>query len=234
MRGTWPQALRTFFLPIVIVVGVRWLLVEPFIIPSGSMIPTLLIHDHIAVNKFRYGIKVPFSNLFLIQWSHPQRGETVVFRFPDNPDVFYVKRVVAVAGDQIEVRDGNLVINGEVIPQTALPLDVPVKNIAFEPSFDYFLENHLSSVTEEAHVVRYRNKSASFFHPVTVPPNSFFAMGDNRDQSSDSRFWGYVPEQNLIGSATYIWLSCEKTLESAAFICDPQTLRWNRFGLRVK
>jgi signal peptidase I len=234
MRGTWPQALRTFFLPIVLVVGVRWLLIEPFVIPSGSMIPSLLVHDHIVVNKLRFGIKLPFSNTFLLHWGHPHRGDVVVFRYPENPDVFFVKRVIAVSGDRIEVLNGDLVINGEIVPQTALPRDVAVKNITFEEGFDYFLENHLDSSSTAPHVVRYQNKASSFFHSVTVPKDSFFAMGDNRDQSSDSRYWGYVPEQNLVGSATYIWLACDKTLESAAFLCDPQTIRWSRVGLKIQ
>jgi len=234
MRGTWPQALRTFFLPIVIVVGVRWLVVEPFVIPSGSMIPTLLVHDHIVVNKFRFGIKLPFGNMFLLQWGHPRRGDVVVFRYPENPEVFYVKRVVAIAGDHLEVLDGDLVVNGKIISQTPLPRDVVMKNVSFEEGFEYFLENSLDTSTSEPHVVRYRNKASSFFHSITVPPDSFFAMGDNRDQSSDSRFWGYVPEQNLVGSVTYIWLACGQTLQSAAFICDPQTIRWSRIGLKIQ
>jgi signal peptidase I len=224
----------TFFLPVVLVVSVRWLVCEPFVIPSGSMIPTLLIHDHILVNKLRFGVKVPFGNAFLLQWGHPHRGDVVVFRYPENPEVFFVKRVVAVAGDTLEVKEGNLWINGQKLETDPVSHYEILKNIRQESGFDYFREHDLNFKTAATHVVRYQHKDFSSFHPVTVPPGHFFAMGDNRDQSSDSRYWGYVPERNLVGTANFIWLACEKTLESAAFICDPQSIRWNRVGLAVR
>jgi signal peptidase I len=232
MRGTWPQALRTFLFPILMVLAFRWLLIEPFVIPSGSMIPNLLVHDHILVNKLHFGVKVPFSNVFLWQWAHPRRGQVVVFRFPENPELFYVKRVIAVGGDKIEVKAGRLIINGKEIEQQPLPKSTDL--ISLEPGFSYFWESALDASTKDSHVVRYENRDLSHFSSVTVPEHQFFVMGDNRDQSSDSRYWGYVPEQNLVGTAAYVWLACGKTLESAAFICDPQTIHWRRIGLQVQ
>lgn len=211
-KGTWPQALVTFFAPILIIMMVRWLLFEPFVIPSGSMIPTLLVHDHIFVNKLSFGIKVPFGKSFIVQWAHPKRGDVVVFRFPDNPEVFYVKRILAVGGDEIAVENGKVIVNGEALSQEPLPI---------EENFEYFREKH--------YTIRYLNHDGSNFPPTKIPEHSFFVIGDNRDQSNDSRFWGVVPEENLIGRAKLIWLACGQTLTSAQFICDPQTLRWDRF-----
>lgn len=229
LRGTWPQALLTFLAPIFLVASIRWLLVEPFVIPSGSMIPTLLIHDHIFVNKLKFGIHMPFGNAFLWQWSQPTKGEIVVFRYPENPDVYYVKRVAAVAGDEISVRQGQVFINGEVIPQQAA-VEGEVSNLMLagsEPGeFHYFHERN--------YWIRYRNKEFSEFPITQVPEKSFFVMGDNRDQSSDSRFWGFVPEKNLIGNAKLIWLSCDETLPSAQFLCDPKTLRWSRMFSKIQ
>src|SRR5262245_60651682 len=106
----------------------RWLLIEPYVIPSGSMIPTLLIHDHIFVNKLAYGVHVPFSKQWIVAWKNPQRFDVIVFRYPKNPEVFYVKRVVAVAGDKVSVRDGQLHVNGETISQEKF----------LESDFEYF------------------------------------------------------------------------------------------------
>lgn len=221
LKGTWPQALVTFLAPIVGIFVFRWAFFEPFVIPSGSMIPTLLVHDHIVVNKTSYGLHIPFGEAWVAQWSHPHRGEIVVFKYPKNKDVFYVKRVVAIGGDEVSVENGQLRINGELIAQK--PSSVRVySGENDEDDFDYFIEKD--------HFVRYyrgRNESSEF-HTVTVPKGHYFMMGDNRDQSSDSRFWGFVPEALIVGRASRIWLSCDKTLPSAPFLCDPQTIRWQR------
>lgn len=208
-------------MPVLAVLTLRWLLIEPFVIPSGSMIPTLLVHDHILVNKLSYGLHWPFSAEWILQWSAPKRGEIAVFRFPSQPEVFYVKRIVAVAGDVISMEKGVLLINGEPQPQTPLP-DLS------DEEFDYYRENDFT--------IRYFKDRHDFasFEERTVPEKNFFVVGDNRDQSSDSRFWGFVPEQNLIGKPSFIWLSCDKTLQSAPFLCDPHFLRWSRILNRVQ
>jgi signal peptidase I len=225
-KGTWPQALVTFLGPILGVLIFRWLLLEPFVIPSGSMIPTLLVHDHILVNKLSYGVHLPFSEKWLLQWATPKKREIAVFKFPKNPDVFYVKRVVAVAGDEIAVEHGQLLINGEVVPQESSPEKYSGEQD--ETDFDHFFEL--------GNTVRYRagNKENSFYEKTKVPAGYFFVIGDNRDQSSDSRFWGFVPEANAVGRAWVIWLSCDKTLQTAPFLCDPQSMRWARMFLRAQ
>lgn len=228
LRGTWTQALFSFFLPIVLVLTVRWLLVEPYVIPSGSMIPTLKIHDHIFVNKLAYGVQNPFNEKVALAWSLPRRGDIVVFRFPDNPNIFYVKRVVGLPGETVELKNGQLYIND-------MPLDIgpdlQADRFGDEDSanFEYFKEN-----AEYNYSVRYQNPLGANFGPVKVADDQVFVFGDNRDQSHDSRFWGGVPLVNLIGRAQLIWLSCDQTLASAQFLCDPSTIRWNRFLKKVR
>lgn len=220
LRGTWPQALITFFTPIFLIFGLRWAILEPYVIPSGSMIPTLLIHDHILANKLAYGLHVPFSSAWVLQWGKPQKGEVVVFRFPETPDVFYIKRILAVGGDEISVQNGVVYINGK--PNLIEPDEFK----GGDTGFDYYKEN--------GHWVRYSSKNDSQFQALRVPEGHFFVIGDNRDQSYDSRFWGFVPDKNLIGRAARVWLSCEHMLPSASFICDPATIRWDRLLLDIK
>ncbi|MEY4616060.1 MAG: hypothetical protein RJB66_1020 [Pseudomonadota bacterium] len=222
-KVTWKKSLLTFFTPIILIFFFRWALFEPYVIPSGSMIPTLLIHDHILVNKWAYGFRIPFSDRWLAFWSKPLPGEIVVFRYPKDPDTFFVKRVVAVGGDTIEVREGQLVRNGEPIArfETSKPLFLGEES----QSFDYFKEKlGQRDFVTRSFSARARLEGAL----VQVPMGHFFVVGDNRDESSDSRVWGFVPEKNLIGRAGAIWLSCENTLPAAPFICDPKTVRWER------
>lgn len=222
LRASWPQALLTLFGPLLLFFTVRWLIAEPYVIPSGSMIPTLHIHDHILVNKLAYGVHVPFSKAWIAQWSGPKRGDIVVFRFPPNPEVFYVKRAIGLPGDRVKMQEGAVLINGQPLPLAEA--QAPGSDEYADESFQYF--------KEENHLIRYRSKTDAFADEVTVPEGAVFVMGDNRDQSNDSRFWGFVPQENLIGRAWLIWLACDFTLPSAQFLCDPKTLRWDRVLLR--
>ena len=221
-KGTWPQALLTFVLPILIVMGMRWIVIEPFVIPSGSMIPNLLVHDHIIVKKFSLGIRVPFTEKWLVTWRSPQRGEITVFHYPANPDVYYVKRLIGLPGDSVRVDNGKISVNGQ---EWKLESEDYAGN---EYGFDYFRETVAS---EGSHVVRFltgeREADVKIFK---VPDGEYFFMGDNRDQSSDSRFWGFVKKDLLVGPASMIWLSCENTLPSLSYICDPAQIRWSRIG----
>lgn len=216
-KGTWRQAFLTFLSPIIAVLFVRWIVIEPFVIPSGSMVPNLLVHDHILVQKFSYGIKVPFTNYWLAKWGSPQRGDIVVFRYPENPKIFYVKRLVGIPGDQVQVQDGRLTVNGN-------PL-ISDQETGEQDSEGYYL------FKEGDHLVRFSQRlpsPESLKEKYVVPEGQYFFMGDNRDQSSDGRVWGYVPEALLVGKAWTIWMSCEKTLESMSFLCDPSQMRWER------
>lgn len=223
-QGTWSQALYTFSLPLLLILLLRWVLLEPFVIPSGSMIPNLLIHDHILVKKFSYGLKVPFLNHWLIRWSRPERGDIIVFKFPQNPDVYYIKRLIGLPGDQISVRDGRLQVNGQEWGLEKIENPLPES----ENNFSYWQE---SAEAVPRHIVRFLETSAQNHEETLykVPPGKYFFMGDNRDQSSDGRVWGFVDESLLVGPAWMIWLSCEQTLEAAPFLCDPQKIRWKRW-----
>lgn len=219
LKGTWNQAILTFLFPILLVMGGRWALFEPFVIPSGSMIPNLLIHDHILVKKFSFGLHIPFSDKWLLQWAQPSRGDIVVFKYPENPDVYYIKRLIGLPGDRIEVNAGRISVNGQ-------PFNLsPQEGSQLEAGFQYFIENN----SEMSYLVRFLFEPGS---PETqvfqVPQGQYFFMGDNRDQSSDSRVWGFVKNEYLVGKAWVIWLSCESTLPTMTFVCDPSQIRFDR------
>lgn len=224
-QGTWPQALATFFIPLFLIFVFRWFLFEPFVIPSESMVPNLLIHDHILVRKYSYGLKPPMGDGWLWKYSEPKRGDVIVFRYPENRDVFFIKRLIGLPGDEILAENGQITVNG--IPWVLAPQ--PAGTYPDEGIFNYFTEN---AVDVQPHTVRL---FATYTHldaeakKLIVPEKSYFVMGDNRDQSRDSRSWGVVPEELLVGKAAVIWLSCEDTLASAPFICDPLRLRSERF-----
>lgn len=234
-QGTWSQALFALFLPILIVFTIRWILIEPYVIPSGSMIPSLLIHDHIFVNKFTYGVRWPFTEKWFLNWSSPDRGEVIVFKFPQNPEVFYVKRVIGLPGETFELKKGQIFINEKVINSEVLtPFEMEsLKKIDpdFEESqseFDYF--------SEQGHWTRYfkNSKEQSEYGPIKIPQNSFLVLGDNRDQSSDSRVWGFVPFELVLGKASRVWLACQNMLATAPFICDPSQITWQRIFMKVQ
>lgn len=216
LKGTWNQAILTFLFPILLVLTVRWALIEPFVIPSGSMIPNLLVYDHVVVNKLSYGLHVPFSNKWLFQWGQPERGDIAVFKYPENPDVYYIKRLIGVPGDTITSVGGRITLNGQVLNL--------VQAEATESGFDYFTE----TIGDRTHLIRFFENRTAETVTFTVPENEYFFMGDNRDQSSDSRIWGAVKNEYLVGRASLIWLSCENTLPTMKFVCDPSQIRWNR------
>lgn len=220
LKGTWPQAIGTFLFPLFLVFAIRWIIVEPFVIPSGSMIPSLLIHDHILVKKYSLGLKLPFTNFWLVRWREPRRGEVLVFRYPDNPEMFYVKRLIGLPGDTVVVRgSGQISVNGQEWMLTA-------QESSLDDGFSYFIED----TGEQKHVVRFYGSplASDESKEYKVPDGEYFFVGDNRDQSSDGRVWGFVQENYLIGPASLVWLSCENTLTSVSYICDPRQIRWKR------
>lgn len=185
------------------------------------MIPTLLVHDHILVKKWAYGIKIPFADQWIVRWSMPKRGDIVVFKFPENPEVYYIKRLVALPGDHVQMQRGVLTINGIPWKQTKVE-----KQTDQEEGFQYFLEGE----SGHKHSIRFEEDSPtqSENFDLKVPMGKYFFMGDNRDQSNDGRVWGFVNENLLVGPAFMVWLSCESMLESAPFFCDPSQLRTKR------
>jgi len=188
----------------------RSFLVEPFRIPSGSMMPTLLVGDFILVNKFAYGLRWPVLNTKFLKLGEPQHGDVVVFRYPGDESVDYIKRVVGVPGDQIYYRDKTVYVNGEPAPHLPQPSYVGEGAGAGQTGAQQALED-LDGVQHDILInPRARDLppgcNVLAYGPVTVPDNAYFVMGDNRDNSNDSRCWGFVPEGNLVGKAFAIWM----------------------------
>lgn len=217
-QPVWLEYTASFFPVILVVFVLRSFLFEPFRIPSGSMIPTLHIGDLILVNKYDYGVRLPVINKKSIEVGEPKRGDVMVFRFPLNPSQDYIKRVVGLPGDKVEYYDKQLTINGEKVPM--------------RPDGQFFdpdrLQNY-SQYTEKLGQVDHKvivndavppGLSPGFLntHPdacqysgrgisCTVPAGHYFVMGDNRDNSEDSRYWGFVPDENIVGRAFFIWMN---------------------------
>ena len=175
---------------------IRTFVVQAFKIPSGSMIPTLLIGDHILVNKFSYGIKNPLTGTVWLPVGEPQRGEVIVFKFPQNPDQDFIKRVVGIPGDTVQGIDKKVYVNGKVLDDAqAVHLDPQIIPGGIQPR--------------------------DTFGPITVPPNALFVMGDNRDNSHDSRFWQFVDYRAVKGKAFVLYWSWDH---------DNFAVRWSRIG----
>ncbi len=193
---------RSFFPIILVVLIIRSFMVEPFRIPSASMLPTLHIGDFILVNKFTYGIRLPVLNKKVISIGEPARGDVVVFRYPKNPNIDYIKRVIGLPGDKVGYFNKIIYINGQAISQDAKKKDVALLAIAPARS-----ELRFEKMGELGHDILIDPERILVEGETIVPEGEYFVMGDNRDNSNDSRFWGTVPEQNLVGKAFFIWMS---------------------------
>jgi len=208
---------KSFFPVILLVFVLRSFLVEPFKIPSGSMMPTLLAGDYILVNKFTYGLRVPILNNTFFNVNHPKRGDVFVFHYPPEPTIDYIKRVVGLPGDKIQYQDKHLIINGKKL------------EVQFEDNYEYEMQgaNIISARRSKEHLgdvqhdILIHDIPNEYSHGapgaklqdgeiITVPEGNYFAMGDNRDNSADSRVWGFVPEHNLVGKAFFIWFNFDK------------------------
>ena len=214
----WVECGKSFFPVILIVFTLRSFLVEPFKIPSGSMVPTLLIGDFILVNKYTYGIRIPIINKKVIEVSEPRRGEVMVFRYPEDPSLDYIKRVVGLPGDRIAWIDKRLYINGAEATTRTLPDYLHPERIHYSKHFTEKLgeTEHSILLEDDAPAAVPYAKSFPFQKnchynnggvECTVPPGHYFMMGDNRDNSADSRVWGFVPEENIVGKAFFIWFN---------------------------
>jgi signal peptidase I len=199
-KGALRENVEAILVAVVLALFIRTFIIQAFKIPSGSMLHTLEIGDHILVNKFIYGVKIPFSGKTLIPVKDPKRGDIIVFKYPKDPSKDYIKRVIGLAGDTIEVRRKRLFVNGKPARyEQAIHVDPRVLSAADAPR--------------------------DFFGPIKVPENSLFVMGDNRDQSSDSRFWGFVDLDEVKGKAFIIYWSWDK---------NNFGVRWDRLGNLIK
>ena len=191
-KNAWRENIEAILIAIVIALFIRTFIVQAFKIPSGSMLETLQIGDHILVNKFIYGVKIPFTDgRVLIPVKDPMRGDIVVFKYPEDPSKDYIKRVVAVAGDTVSIVDKQLYVNDNAVTDQA-----------------YAMYSHVPTLADN-------------MMPVVVPENKLFVMGDNRDNSHDSRFWGFVDLSAVKGKAFMIYWSWDR---------ERFGVRWNRIG----
>ncbi|MGA9394037.1 MAG: signal peptidase I, partial [Azonexus sp.] len=193
-------------------------LFEKFKIPSGSMIPTLLVGDYILVNKFVYGIRLPVINKKIIDIDEPQRGDVMVFRYPEDPSLDYIKRVIGVPGDTVAYQNKRLTINGQPVESTKIAEYLHPERLYYSEQYAakmgnveyrYLNDSDAPVFIPDATQFPYRENCTYNASGVIckVPPGHYFMMGDNRDNSRDSRFWGFVPEQNIVGKAFFIWLN---------------------------
>jgi signal peptidase I len=194
---------RSFFPIVLIVLLIRSFIAEPFRIPSGSMMPTLLVGDFILVNKFTYGIRLPVINKKVLELNEPKRGDIVVFRYPKDPSVDYIKRVIGLPGDRIVYHNKQLTINDRPVKQVSLGRYQGLGQGEDMTGAEELLED----LTGVEHSILIRNGAPTVEFVYVVPEGHYFAMGDNRDNSNDSRYWGPVPEANLVGKAFFIWMS---------------------------
>ena len=218
MQPWWLDWTAGLFPVIVVVFVMRSFLFEPFKIPSGSMIPTLLVGDLILVNKYTYGVRLPVINLKLTEGNKPERGDVMVFRYPPKPSLDYIKRVVGVPGDEVAYLNKRLTINGQAVSTNLVP------EFFDESAMRYFKQLE-ETFGEAKHRILNDDERPAFVPGADdfpnrqncrysvegvvckVPEGHYFMMGDNRDNSLDSRYWGFVPDQNIVGKAFFVWMN---------------------------
>jgi len=203
-KTKWREYGESLFIALIIAIIVRSFFIQAFKIPSSSMEPTLLIGDHLLVNRMSYVAKVPFTDIVLFHMGNPERGDVVVFRYPLERDKDFIKRVIATEGETVEIRDKAIFINGKRIQ---------------DPWGRYLDKNILSGFLSP------KDNMA----PVRVPKNSIFVMGDNRDRSADSRFWGFVHRDDLVGRALILYFSWDRNARTPI-----EYIRWGRFGKLIR
>lgn len=216
------ETVKSIGIALVIAMAIRTWVAEPFKIPSESMVPTLLVGDHIFVNKFIYGLRIPFTKIRFWQGGDPKRGEVIIFWYPHNERLDYIKRVVGLPGDRIRTEEDKVYINGELIAKEPLRFEAipgvanqvgivpagPYSKLTTYPDWDHF-NIFRETLGDHLHLLQHDNY---FLYPpkeIQVPEGYYFVMGDNRDRSEDSRAWGFVPRENIKGRAVFIWLSLD-------------------------
>ncbi len=218
--GLFPVILAVFLL--------RSFLFEPFKIPSGSMIPTLLVGDLILVNKFHYGVRLPVLNTKLTEGTPPQRGDVMVFRYPPKPSLDYIKRVVGVPGDEVAYINKRLTINGKALDTKAIPDFFDEDQMRYFKQFEETLgdkphrflnDENRPAFVQGADDFAFRQNCQYSVEGVVckVPEGQYFMMGDNRDNSLDSRYWGFVPDKNIVGKAFFVWMNFGNIKRIGAF-----------------
>ena len=224
----WVEYGASFFPVILVVFVLRSFVVEPFKIPSGSMIPTLQVGDFILVNKFTYGIRLPVINKKIIDINQPQRGDVMVFRYPEDPSLDYIKRIVGIPGDKVEYQNKRLTINGKPVEQVKVDDYLHPERLYYSQQyvervngFDYRILTDKDAPAFIMDVARFAHRENCLYNNAgvicTVPKGHYFLLGDNRDNSRDGRYWGFVPDENIVGKAFFIWLNFSDLKRIGAF-----------------
>ncbi|TFZ04056.1 signal peptidase I [Ramlibacter humi] len=218
MQPWWLDWTAGLFPVIITVFVLRSFLFEPFKIPSGSMMPTLLVGDLILVNKFTYGLRLPVLNTKITEGTPPARGDVMVFRYPPKPSLDYIKRVVGVPGDEVAYLNKRLTINGQLLSKDPLPDFLDEDTMGYSRQFREVLNGRTHRILNDdrqpafipgADDFQFKENCRYSVEGVVckVPPGHYFMMGDNRDNSLDSRYWGFVPDRNIVGKAFFIWMN---------------------------
>ncbi|EKE01677.1 MAG: hypothetical protein ACD_21C00073G0002 [uncultured bacterium] len=211
---------RSFFPMLLLVWVIRSFLIQPYRVPTGSLEPTVLPGDFIAVNQFAYGLRIPVLNIKFFNVGEPKRGDIALFRYPKDPSMIYVKRVIGLPGDHVVYNNKTLTINGDRMWQTPFGMDLDL-----EGKFPIPVQVRVEQLGTVSHKIFIRPGHKEWENiDVVVPQGSYFMVGDNRDGSADSREWGFVPEENLIGKAFGTWMSWDS---------DATKVRWNRIGKKI-
>lgn len=231
------KEIRPYYLAVLFALVLRWLFVEAYVIPSESMLPSLLVNDHIFVNKINYGVRIPFSKSWLLKLNSPKAGDVIVFNYPEDESVAFIKRIIAVPGDVVVYEAGVLKINHKVIAKE-IPLDFKILDFINDnelpggkSEYNFFHEN-ISG--KDYGILLKREGEHKDLAPTLVPEGHYLVFGDNRDNSKDSRYWGFVPEENIFGKAMFVWLSCDQTFELASSLCKPNRIRWDRLFTTIQ
>jgi signal peptidase I len=217
-QPTWIEYSGSFFPVIALVFFLRSFLYEPFKIPSSSMVPTLVVGDLILVNKFTYGIRLPIINKKIIEVNQPQRGDVMVFKYPKDPSLDYIKRVIGVPGDKIVYKNKRLTVNGNEVSYQPLPDYLDEQQLTYSKQYLEKLNGVAHKILNDDRAPGYVANPDPFQYrelcsyntegfACTVPSGHYFMMGDNRDNSLDSRYWGFVADENIVGKAFFVWMN---------------------------
>ncbi|MGE5650052.1 signal peptidase I [Noviherbaspirillum sp. UKPF54] len=217
-QPTWIEYSGSFFPVIALVFVLRSFLYEPFKIPSSSMVPTLVIGDLILVNKYTYGIRLPIINKKIIEINNPQRGDVMVFKYPKDPSLDYIKRVIGVPGDKIVYKNKRLTVNGKEVSYAPLSDYLDEEHLTYSKQFLEKLPGATHRILNDERAPAYVQNPDPFpmrelcsynleGFACSVPAGHYFMMGDNRDNSLDSRYWGFVPDENIVGKAFFVWMN---------------------------
>lgn len=236
-KSTFREYAEALLTAVLIALVIRAFAIEAFKIPSGSMLPTLSIGDHIFVNKFIYGLRVPFTKYRILDVSEPRRGDVVVFMYPVDEGKDFIKRIVGLPGDRVRAEGEDLWVNDHKIPKRPLTVSefpgdarrLVVKNgsmrtIPFVRGWRDF-SFHEEDLDQVEHLVQYENNLERLPFEAVVPEDQYLVMGDNRDNSADSREWGFVPRENIKGKAMFVWLPVDR---------DHGGIRWHEFGRWIR